>query len=225
MPINLPDRVRVIHHGPGNPAWNMAVDEALLLHVREPVIRIYAWSEPAVSLGYFQSTGVVPDGRSFVRRYTGGGLVDHARDLTYTIVLSRHHPVALSGTSGSYCSIHRAVAAALNRYGLPAVLTESNEADDHPACFQKPVLYDLLLDGKKCAGAAQRRNRHGCLHQGSLLIDRDFDRQELGQLLVEELQAVLGGDNIQSDLNEDETMTAQRLEKERYATTDWNHAR
>ncbi len=223
--MNIPDAVRVIIHGTGASAWNMAVDEALLHHVQTPVLRIYGWEEAAVTIGYFQSTQVVPEGRPFVRRYTGGGLVDHARDLTYTIVLPRDHPVALSGTSGSYCTIHRAVASALNRCGFPACLVESSQAGDDPACFRKPVLHDLLLDGKKCAGAAQRRNRLGCLHQGSLLLERDYDRTELEKYFVEELPAALGSDSVASELNEDEFQTARRLEKERYTTTDWNHAR
>jgi lipoate-protein ligase A len=115
--MNLPEAVRIIQHDAGDPAWNMAVDEALLHHIREPVLRLYRWDVPAVSIGYFQPIDVVPQDRPFVRRYTGGGLVDHAGDVTYTVVLPRDHPVALSGTSGSYCTIHRALAAALNHAG------------------------------------------------------------------------------------------------------------
>ena len=82
---------RLLTHGAGSPACNMAVDEALLRNVREPVLRIYEWSVPAVSLGYFQPSALAGE-RPFVRRYTGGGLVDHAHDVTYTIVLPRAHP-------------------------------------------------------------------------------------------------------------------------------------
>src|SRR5271155_3321183 len=82
---------RLLIHGPASPARNMAIDEALLREVREPVLRIYEWSVPAVSLGYFQPAALAGE-RPFVRRYTGGGLVDHAHDVTYTIVLPPANP-------------------------------------------------------------------------------------------------------------------------------------
>ncbi|MFM8654567.1 MAG: lipoyl protein ligase domain-containing protein [Verrucomicrobiota bacterium] len=55
----------------------MAIDESLLRHARAPVLRIYGWEETCVSIGYFQKASVVAAGTSFVRRYTGGGLVEH----------------------------------------------------------------------------------------------------------------------------------------------------
>src|SRR5277367_1833538 len=82
---------RLLVHQAGSPARNMAIDEALLREVREPVLRIYEWNVPAVSLGYFQPAALAGD-RPFIRRYTGGGLVDHARDVTYTLVVPRKHP-------------------------------------------------------------------------------------------------------------------------------------
>ena len=103
---------RLILQGPGSPARNMAVDEALLREVREPVLRIYEWDVPAVSLGYFQSHTLAGD-LPFVRRYTGGGLVDHAHDVTYTIVLPRNHPWMELSMPDSYCLVHKGVQAAL----------------------------------------------------------------------------------------------------------------
>src|SRR5580692_3099009 len=97
---------RLLLHGPDSPARNMAVDEALLREVREPVLRLYEWSVPAVSLGYFQSASLAPEDRPFVRRYTGGGLVDHARDITYTLVLPRAHPWMEFPAPESYAHIH-----------------------------------------------------------------------------------------------------------------------
>src|SRR5271163_2205286 len=103
---------RLLINGPASPARNMAIDEALLREVHKPVLRIYEWSVPAVSLGYFQLAALAVD-RPFVRRYTGGGLVDHARDVTYTIVLPRAHPWMELSAPESYGRIHRGVQAAL----------------------------------------------------------------------------------------------------------------
>jgi len=144
-------------NGPGTPAWNMAVDESLLRLATGPVLRLYEWSVPAVSLGYFQPAAVAPAGRPCVRRYTGGGLVDHARDVTYTVAAPRAHPLGLLSTAESYSRLHAAVAAALQDIGLDAVLSPVCDAGDNPACFQKAVKFDVLHQGKKVAGAAQRR--------------------------------------------------------------------
>lgn len=214
---------RLIQHGPGRPAWNMAVDEALLQHATRPVLRFYQWSEPAVSIGYFQSWQEVPTGRSFVRRYTGGGLVDHARDLTFTLVLPRVHPLARVGTSASYQAIHEAVARALRRCGIEAELTRQTGQGLGGSCFQKPVLHDILAQGKKIVGGAQRRSRFGCLHQGSVLLP-DFPKQ-LTEAMCAELVSLLGDPISPEDLTETEQSWAARLETERYSTEAWNRQR
>ena len=114
----------------------MAIDEALLRDVREPVLRIYEWSVPAVSLGYFQPHALAGD-RPFIRRYTGGGLVDHAHDVTYTVVLPRAHEWMELSAPESYCHIHRGVQAALAACGVVSELTPAAQAVESEACFQK----------------------------------------------------------------------------------------
>ena len=160
---------RLLTHGAGSPARNMAVDEALLRNVSAPVLRIYEWSVPAVSLGYFQPSALAGD-RPFVRRYTGGGLVDHAHDVTYTIVLPRAHPWMEMSAPESYCHIHRGVQAALKACGIVSELTPSAHDVESHACFAKPVKFDIVAPTGKLSGAAQRRTREGLLHQGSILL-------------------------------------------------------
>src|SRR5271170_4296232 len=130
---------RLLVHGVGSPARNMAVDEALLREIAAPVLRLYEWDVPAVSLGYFQAAALAPEGRPFIRRYTGGGLVDHARDITYTIVLPRAHPWMELSAPESYCVVHRGVQAALAACGIESDLTSAAPAGESEACFQKPV--------------------------------------------------------------------------------------
>jgi lipoate-protein ligase A len=78
-------------------ALNMAIDEALLRTAREPLLRIYRWARPAVSFGYFGKWADVhrawPE-REAVRRWTGGGIVPHGDDLTYSLIVPREHPFA-----------------------------------------------------------------------------------------------------------------------------------
>jgi lipoate-protein ligase A len=138
--------------------------------VREPVLRLYEWNVPAVSLGYFQPATLAPEGRPFVRRYTGGGLVDHAQDITYTIVLPREHPWMQLSMPESYCQIHLGVQAVLQQSGVASELTPEAATTESEACFQKPVRFDIVAADKKLSGAAQRRSREGMLHQGSILL-------------------------------------------------------
>ena len=140
---------RLLVDGAASPARNMAVDEALLREVQEPVLRIYEWNVPAVSLGYFQHAALAPAGRPFVRRYTGGGLVDHAHDITYTVVLPRAHPWMDISAPESYCTIHRGVQAALTACGIESELTPEASAAESEACFAKPVRFDIMAAERK----------------------------------------------------------------------------
>jgi len=220
--------LRCIVHGPGSRAFNMAADEALLRSVGLPVLRLYRWTErDAVSIGYFEKAADVPEARPFVRRYTGGGLVDHAADLTYTLVLPRNHPLTQAGTGPSYEAVHRGVAEALAREGFDARLAPVNDPSDHHACFQKAVRYDVVdARGRKLAGAAQRRTREGCLHQGSILPSGPFDWDSLARTLTTCLAPILGTSGEESrDLSGAEAALAAELEAGRYASDAWNFSR
>ncbi len=202
----------------------MAVDEALLREVREPVLRIYEWSVPAVSLGYFQPVALAGE-RPFVRRYTGGGLVDHERDVTYTIVLPRAHPWMEMSAPESYCHIHLGVQAALAACGIASELTPAAHAIESEACFAKPVKFDIVAGTAKLSGAAQRRTREGLLHQGSILLPYPARnaalRASFPQAFAARLELVLEP----AKLTTAEEARAADLERERYATDAWNRSR
>lgn len=203
----------------------MAVDEALLRHVQAPLLRIYGWEMACVSIGYFQKAVIAPSDRPFVRRYTGGGLVEHGHDLTYTLVLPADHPLTIAGTLTSYRSIHKAVAQALQDCGVECRLATTEPQKDDPACFLKPVPADVLDSaGNKLAGAAQRRTRQGCLHQGSILLPDEIPGN-LPQNLTQNLQKCLGTDLKISELTPEEKKFSREMELSRYATHAWNHSR
>lgn len=203
----------------------MAIDEALLRHVSAPVLRFYRWSEhDAISIGYFDKHADVPPGRPFVRRYTGGGLVDHQADFTYSIIVPRDHPLALQGTSGSYQAIHEAVTQALKRQGFEAELAPCCLEAQSNACFQKPVKFDVVAGNSKLAGAAQRRTREGCLHQGSVLV-KNFDYDSLRESMLHFMTPLLGQQTLESELTGEETKLASELETSRYRSDEWNFSR
>jgi len=202
----------------------MAIDEALLREVREPVLRIYEWDVPAVSLGYFQPAALAGD-RPFIRRYTGGGLVDHAQDVTYTIVLPRAHPWMELSAPESYCVIHRGVQAVLAACGIKSELTPSAASAESDACFQKPVRFDVVAAERKLSGAAQRRTREGMLHQGSILLPDPAKNTELRHAFAKAFSAQLELSMKAGDLTPAESARAADLERDRYATEAWNRAR
>src|SRR5262245_20435353 len=75
---------------PRSAAVNMAIDEALLEHSTTPALRFYSWNRPALSFGYFgRLADAMKSGnsREIVRRWTGGGIVLHGADLTYSLIL------------------------------------------------------------------------------------------------------------------------------------------
>ncbi len=215
---------RLLIHGPASPAYNMAVDEALLREVQEPVLRIYEWNVPAVSLGYFQPHALAGE-RPFIRRYTGGGLVDHAHDVTYTIVLPRAHPWMDFSAPESYCTIHKGVQAALAACGIQSELTPSAATVESEACFAKPVKFDIVSEGAKLSGAAQRRTREGLLHQGSILLPdpaKNADlRLDFAPAFAKRMELTI----IPGWLTGAEEDRIVEMERDRYATDAWNRSR
>jgi lipoate-protein ligase A len=204
---------------------NMAIDESLLRHAQAPVLRIYGWEQPCVSIGYFQKASVVAAGTSFVRRYTGGGLVEHGRDLTYTLVLPADHPLTAAGTLPSYRAIHEAVASTLRAAGVDCQLATAQPRTDHASCFLKPVPADVLdSKGAKLAGAAQRRTKQGCLHQGSILLSSQIPPQ-LPKILPDHLARALQTSWARTERTRQEEELAEKLFRDRYSTRDWNHCR
>ena len=149
---------------------NMAVDEWLLTHAESPVLRVYRWEENWGSLGVFGSIAEAREtfpGVNWVRRWTGGGLVDHRDDWTYTLVVPGGESLASQRGAVSYRLIHEALGQVLKSGGVR--LSAGHEVTGAAACFENPVEHDLVdAAGRKRAGAGQRRTRTGLLHQGSV---------------------------------------------------------
>lgn len=150
----------------------MAVDEWLLETARLPLLRVYRWAGEWASLGYFGEIAAARaafPGVGLVRRWTGGGMVDHRADWTYTLVIPQGEPLAGLRGAGSYQKIHEILAASLDAEGMEARLSSGAEETGASLCFANPVAYDVLgTGGVKLAGAGQRRSRLGLLHQGSV---------------------------------------------------------
>ena len=172
---------RLIVDGPQPGDWNMAVDEALLERAAEDrsvCLRLYQWSEPTLSLGYFQSFAdraqhTASRDCPLVRRSSGGGAILHDRELTYSLALPSGHRLARQAEE-LYLAAHAALVEALAMLGVTA---ETNRAASRLApeaepflCFQRRAVGDVLVGGAKIAGSAQRRRRGAVLQHGSILL-------------------------------------------------------
>ena len=170
--MKLVDRLDLIDdRQPRSAAMNMALDEALLHTVSGPTMRTYRWEGPAVSFGYFSAfreAELCADGRELVRRWTGGGIVLHGADLTYSVIVPRNHSLWSVAAPVIYANVHAALKSALAAIGIHAALANSASPPVSDACFANPVRADLVFEGRKIAGAAQRKTRIGILQQGSV---------------------------------------------------------
>jgi lipoyl(octanoyl) transferase len=155
-------------------AENMAVDEALLeatARFERPVLRFYGWSEAAASFGYSQRYAELTGAttlRPLIRRPTGGGLVPHDADWTYSLVFPPTHPWYGLKAVESYRRLHEWLRAAFARGGVATELSAQTVKEFPGRCFVGWDRFDLLWQGNKIAGAAQRRTRQGLLIQGSI---------------------------------------------------------
>ncbi|MHB9292301.1 lipoate--protein ligase family protein [Hollandina sp. SP2] len=162
---------RLINTGFHDGFYNMGLDEALLEGVAQgrslPVLRLYTWKPPAVSIGYFQGLTEEVDlesctrhGVDVVRRISGGGAVFHHEELTYSIIMPLGHPLAGETIQGSYQSICPGIIQGLALLGVSSRFSGIN---------------DILVEDRKISGHAQTR-RMGCvLQHGTLLLASDVD--------------------------------------------------
>src|SRR4030095_3419457 len=119
--------------------------------------------------GRFSDVAIYARERDLVRRWTGGGIVFHGDDLTYSIVIPASDSVFDESSIAIYEKIHRALAEALNGSCRRAELVGSARGAERTPqrgvpttdCFANPVHADVMLNGRKIAGAAQPRTRRG----------------------------------------------------------------
>ncbi|MBM4235394.1 MAG: lipoate--protein ligase family protein [Firmicutes bacterium] len=187
---------RLIIDPPMTGRANMEKDLELMEEVAggecPPILRLYRWNPPALSLGYFQDENEVADleacrraGIDLVRRPTGGRAVLHYDELTYSIIVPEVHPFIDQGSVlETYRSISRGLVTALNLMGITALLTPEREGQAGLApgsCFDTPSAYEIQVQGKKVIGSAQLRRDGILLQHGAILfrLPADLYRQVL----------------------------------------------
>jgi lipoyl(octanoyl) transferase len=196
---------------------NMALDEVLAREATTPLLRVYRWSDASVSFGYFGEYHAAAQrwpGRPLVRRWTGGGEVPHGEDFTYTLIVPRGDAFSRLPIRESYHRIHETLARV-----IPGTSLAESDTAASAACFARPVVADLMKDGAKIAGAAQRRGTFGLLHQGSLQ-GISWPANLAGQFA-----AALSGKWNEGGIDQGTINRASILAGEKYATDQWLYRR
>jgi lipoate-protein ligase A len=171
-------------------ATNMAIDEALLEHAGATgniYLRFYTWSEPTLSLGYFQSHGdrKLHDASMtcpLVRRSTGGGAIVHDHELTYSLSVPVKNRAGRQNRS-LYTLVHEALVATLKSFDVSTRLADfvhpPRNACQPFLCFERRTVGDVLLNSHKICGSAQRRRHGAVLQHGSVLLKSSAHATEL----------------------------------------------
>jgi lipoyl(octanoyl) transferase len=255
---------RLIDTGSNDCYSNMAIDEALLeSYTSVPVFRIYAWKPAAFSIGFSQDPDIELElaeckrsGIDFVRRMTGGGIIFHDTELTYSIVCSGKDMEKVYFAKEAYKILCSFLIKAYQGMGLDAGF--SLVADRAPksgwVCFKQKERYDIVIDGIKIGGNAQRRKRglifqHGSIplkldpgiydrflknkallnaaHSGSLsqIMKTDIGYDKLRQHVVTAFKKSFDAEFIHSGLNPDEKKISNYLLESKYNTEEWNFCR
>jgi lipoyl(octanoyl) transferase len=197
-------------------ALNMAIDEALLETATAPTIRFYRWDHPALSFGYFgKFDQVANEPRDIVRRWTGGGIVFHGADLTYALIVPATNAAFAESSMSIYEKTHAAVREALAKSGNDVRLADSAAPKISESCFANAVRADVLSNGTKVAGAAQRRTRRGLLQQGSI------QGVELPAGFESDLATHLSTICREQAIGDAVLQRAERIAAEKYATPAW----
>jgi lipoate---protein ligase len=177
----------VVDTGVASAAANMRLDAQLLEDMHQSgraLLHFYDWEQESATYGYFLKVadylnleGVEKRRLSLARRPTGGGIVFHVWDFAFSVLVPATHRAFSSNALDNYAFVNRAVLQSVGHLVKPGgslTLTPSDlVALDRPSsrfCMAQPTKYDVLLGGRKIAGAAQRKTKLGFLHQGTIAL-------------------------------------------------------
>ena len=228
---------RWIPHGVHTASLNMAIDETLMTSLENsddnlPILRFYSWNRPAITAGYFQDIrklaskfGTGQNVSQVVRRLTGGGMVLHGKDLTFSLLVKIPDPLVGGDVKASYLKVNEAL-----MLGLGSIFKDLDFADCRTAvpagrgegeriCFEKPSCYDVMNLGKKVVGASQRRRNGVLLHQSAVFLEHKAEEIEKG--ILKGFEKKWGVEFRSEPLSAAELRRAEEMEKNRYGSREW----
>lgn len=249
---------RLLLTGHNDAATNMSIDESVMVFVGQgkalPTIRLYGWSPPAVSIGYFQGLAEEVDllmcekyGIDYIRRITGGGAVFHEHEVTYSLSIPESSLLIPSNVLESYKVICQGIVEGLAELDVKSKFVPLN---------------DIIVDGKKISGSAQTRRSRTILQHGTVLIDTDVEKmfsilkvpsEKLKDKLISDVkqrvtslkstlarevefnevcaalskgfERALDIELEEGELTSSELSLSLDIKKDRYSSSEWNHRR
>jgi len=240
-------RVLPFHVADG--AWQMAADEVLLEAAAAGTasLRFYGWPRTNLSVGYFQNAvecqaypGLAD--LPLVRRASGGTALVHHLEVTYAVGLPGGKPWQIPGEPWAR-RMHQLIAAALGTFGIKTRLCGPSEERKlgEVLCFLHQTPDDLLLDGHKVVGSAQRKQRGALMQHGGILLAQSPVTPELPgirELTGVDMTATVVSTAVEAEMTRSlgwmlkpenwEPAEKQRIDelmRTRYASGAWNHKR
>lgn len=228
---------------------NMAADEAMLESAAGGIasLRFYGWSEPTLSLGYFEPAAdrladPLLARLAWVRRSTGGAAIVHhsPHEVTYSFAL----PAGMAKSEEPWsCRMHHVLQRVFSARGVrtEGVVCGAEKMLGPVLCFLHQTPADLTIAGSKVVGSAQRKNRGALLQHGTILLSRSefaprlpgiaelsgvhLTPDEVAEAAVKEFAADTGWELIRGQWTAGEVSARERILAERYANADWNGKR
>jgi lipoate---protein ligase len=169
----------IVYDGPGSASYQMEQDRCLfasLENLQKPLIRFYDWSSPAITYGYFVKPEqfLKPGYVCFdvAKRPTGGGILFHGHDVAFAVLIPMSSGLCSEVVLENYKRINTAsLKAALEvTQGDISLYDAPDRGDFRALCMATPTKYDLIYNGYKIGGSAERKNKYGLLHQGSVFL-------------------------------------------------------
>jgi lipoate-protein ligase A len=245
----------------------MAIDESLLSCFNSdnsvPILRIYGWNPPSLSLGRFQLAHDAldmercrADSLAIVRRISGGGAIYHSDELTYSVICSPEQVPEASSVKDSFRILTGFLLDFYKAVGLGASYAIDSVADGERLgvrtafCFAGKESFDILIEGKKIGGNAQRRQKNVIFQHGSIPLENrarigleymsertpgyaenttslgdlgvSADVNHLKRMLVDSFSFRMGTDLFESTLSREELHLSEQLLEEKYIKDSWN---
>lgn len=185
MAFSDSDRWTVLDTGVRPAQENMLIDAELLETLDThslPILHFYGWQGDSATYGYFVNPEtflhldrIKSSGLALAKRPTGGGIVFHIWDLAFSVLIPASHPYFSANTLDNYAFVNRLVLAAVGQFlgKEPELIQQDGPALSESCtrfCMAQPTKYDVIFNGKKIAGAAQRKTKKGFLHQGTIAL-------------------------------------------------------
>ena len=214
--------LRFINDTARNAPLNMALDEILFESIcagSSSALRVYMWDSECSTIGYFQKNAYNPPA---VRRFTGGLLVCHGTDISYSFNANSSQWPFVYNQELTYKNIHTCIQSALREQAVDCELSAADFGKPNGICVQTVYNYDLMSQGKKIAGSCQRRRGKNIFVQGSVHVNSLVDKNAFALEFARDIAEIMNAGVLEKSFTSAEISAAQILSQNKYSSDEWN---